>query len=389
MPANVGQSIPPVMFLGDHFGYPSGVAHGVTTYFLNTLPAIKKAGVDITACFLREPHPAAAPLKESGIDPIFLSAGAMNPFAVLPVAQLARKNGCQIIHAGGIKATLVGRIVARMLGIKAIVHVHDMTYPSTVISGLHRAFSARSDVGLCVSKAVETVVVDGYHVSPEQLRLAYNGIKLEKISNVPADAGATCRASLQIPDSKRVISMIGRMHAVKGHRGMIEMMPQIAAGCPEALLLLIGDGPERKDFEALVAQLGMQQHVRFLGHRDDIPLLLAASDLVVMPSVSEGMGLAAVEALAAGKPVIAYKVGGLPEVITDGMDGKVVAYGDQKTFAQEVVALLSDAPRMQAYGAYGVTSANRFSLDRHIDVLLECYREIAADTAAERVRKSA
>lgn len=372
------EPMPSVMFLGDHFGYPSGVAHGATTYFLNVLPALKEAGIDVTACFLREPHILASNLKRSGIEPVFLSATSLNPLVILPVISLARANKCQIIHAGGIKATLVGRIVARILGISAIVHVHDMTYPNAILAKLHALFAASSDVGLSVSKAVESVLIHGYHVSPKQVRLAYNGIQLQRIFDVPFWAGAACRESLQIPPSKRVIAMIGRMHAVKGHRGMIEMMPWIVAGCPDALLLMIGDGPERRSFEDLVAQLGMQQYIRFIGHREDIPQLLAAVDLVVMPSVSEGMGIAAVEALAAGKPVIAYRVGGLPEVITDGLDGKLVAYGDQRTFVQEILSLLSDAPRMQAYGASGVISSDRFSLTRHISVLLECYREIAA-----------
>jgi glycosyltransferase involved in cell wall biosynthesis len=377
-PRKLAAGLPPVMFLGDHFGYPSGVAHGVTTYFLNVLPAIKAAGVDMTACFLREPHPAAAALTHAGIDPVFLSASALNPLVVRPVASLAKSRGCRIIHAGGIKATLVARIVSRMIGAKAVIHVHDLTYPSAGISGLHRIFAARSDVGLCVSKAVQEVVVKGYHVHPQQLRIAYNGIRLERIQNVTSDAAQATRANLHLGQPSRLIAMVGRMHAVKGHRGMIEMMTQITASCPDAVLLLIGDGPERADFEALTKRLGLQRQVRFLGHREDIPQLLAAVDMVVMPSLSEGMGLAAVEALAAGKPIVAYAVGGLPEVISDNHDGKLVAAGDQRAFEREVIALLNDAGRRDLYGKQGVQSANRFSIDRHIDVLLDCYREMAA-----------
>jgi glycosyltransferase involved in cell wall biosynthesis len=168
------------------------------------------------------------------------------------------------------------------------------------------------------------------------------------------------------------------MHAVKGHRGMIEMMPHIVRRRPDALLLLIGDGPERGDFEALTNSLGMQRSIRFIGHREDIPSLLSASDVLVMPSIAEGMGLAAVEALAAGKPVVAYAVGGLPEVITDGEDGRVVPAGDQQAFVEEVVSLLEEPERRMAYGRYGRQAANRFDIDTHIDTLLACYREIAS-----------
>jgi glycosyltransferase involved in cell wall biosynthesis len=190
------------------------------------------------------------------------------------------------------------------------------------------------------------------------------------------------RRQLQIGEAASVIAMIGRMHPVKGHRGMVEMLPSIVRSCPSAVLLLVGDGPERAACEALVAQLGMNGHVRFLGQRSDIPELLAATDLVVMPSQSEGLGLAAIEALAAGKPVVAYAVSGLREVVSDNRDGTLVPAGDQAAFAQAVVTLLQDRRLLESYGQYATGAAERFSVERHIDALLTCYKGIAEEAAA-------
>lgn len=372
-----GQGLPPVLVLGDHFGYPSGVAHGVTVYFLNVLPALVQAGVSVSACFLREPHPAAAALSGSGVEPVFLSASPMNPLVVFRVAALARENGCGIIHASGIKATLVARVAALMIGAKVIIHVHDQLYPSPWVSALHKLFSHSSDIGLCVSNAVRQVVAKGYHVRPDRLRVAYNGIRLERIRSVPAGTRLQCRESLQLTENSRVIAMIGRMHAIKGHRGMLQMMPNIIAACPDAVLLLVGDGPERADYEVMADKLGLGGHVRFLGQRNDIPELLTAADIVVVPSQSEGLSLAAIEALAAGRPVVAYAVGGLPEVVNDGSDGTLVKSGDQDAFARAVISLLNDPQRLSRYGQQAACAAERFSLERHIEVLLGCYRELS------------
>ena len=374
--------VPSVMFLGDHFGYPSGVMHGVTSYFLNVLPALSAAGVDITACFLRDPHPAAAALRGSGIEPLFLSASPLDPFVVSRVASVAKERGCRIIHGCGIKATLVARLVARMVGASAIIHVHDLLYPKLLVSALHRAFSRSTDTGLCVSEAVRDVAINGYHVPPDRCRVVYNGIRIDAMRRVASDARSSLRKELQVADAADVIAMIGRMHPVKGHRGMVQMMPSILRSRPGTVLLLVGDGPERPACEALAARLGVQDHVRFLGQRTDIPELLSASDLVVMPSQSEGLGLAAIEALAAGKPVVAYGVSGLREVVSNDRDGKLVAAGDQNAFARAVVTLLEDRQLRESYSQYATVAAERFALERHIETLLSCYREIDADASA-------
>jgi glycosyltransferase involved in cell wall biosynthesis len=373
-----GRVLPPILFLGDHFGYPSGVAHGVTTYFLDVLPALALAGVDIAACFLRDPHPLARQLEGSGVEPVFCGAHPFDPFVVMDVVKLAKRRGCRIIHASGIKATLIARIVGRIVGAEVIVHVHDLVYPSTTLGALHRLFSRPTDLGLCVSQAVEDVAADGYHVSRERLRVVYNGVELDRVRNVPPGARATIRAELGVPASAGVIALVGRMYPVKGHPAMLRMMARISKACPDARLVLVGDGPGRVACEALTSELGLQSRVIFLGHRDDVPCVLAAADVVVVPSESEGLCLAAIEGLAAGKPVVAYAVGGLPEVVTEGKDGRLIAAANEDEFVQAVVALLQDPGLRSSYGRYAAQAAGRFSLERHVDALLRCYGELAA-----------
>jgi len=371
--------LPPVLVLGDHLGYPDGVAHGVTTYFLQVLPALRSRGVQLTACYLREPHPAADELRAHGIEPIFLSAAKWDPFVIARASAIAREHGCRLVHAAGIKGSLVGRVVARRIGGRALVHVHDFNLPSIAVRMLHGAVARETDLALCVSRAVQRVAQEGYHIPLERTRVLHNGIRLDAVRNVPREARARVRTELSISAESRVIATIARLHPVKGHRSLLQMLPRIVGRCRDVMLILAGDGPERAACEALVDKLAMRAHVRFLGHRADVPQLLAAADLLAIPSQMEGLGLSAVEALTAGKPVVAFNVGGLGEVITDGVDGYLVEPQNQEAFVDAVLSLLEDATQLAAFGERARAGVERFSLDRHIDGLLDCYAEAARE----------
>jgi glycosyltransferase involved in cell wall biosynthesis len=375
------RNVPPVLIMGDHLGYSAGVAHGVTTYFLQVLPALAAKGINLKACFLREPHPAADELREHGIEPTFLSARKWDPLVLMRVATIARQHRCRIVHACGLKATLAARIVSRKVHAGAIVHIHDFGYPGGLLSILHRAFARPSDLGVCVSQAVGEVAIRGYHVQPDRVRVVHNGIRLDQIRSVPRDSGVRIRDALGISHESNVIAMVARMYPDKGHRPMLEMMRLIAQRLSDVVLLLAGDGPELPACQALAKELGIQERVYFLGHRNDVPEILMASDLVVMPSPHEGLGYAAIEALAAGRAVVGFAVGGLPEVVDDGADGRLVKPGDQGAFVDAVVSLLHDRQRLREYGSHGIVAAEKFSLDTHVERLMQCYDE-AADAAS-------
>jgi L-malate glycosyltransferase len=371
--ASSARELPPVMVLADHLGYAAGVPHGVTTYLLNVLPLLARCGVELTVCFLREPHSAARELRARAIRPVFFDAGKWDPTVVLRVAALAKRKGVRLVHATGVKGTLVGRIAARLVGARTLLHVHDLNDPGTVLSALERLFARPTDAAVCVSEAVRELTVSRYHVPPERIRIARNGIPLEALRGAAGER-SQIRAELGIEAGRPVLAIIGRLHPVKRHRAMIGMLPSIVRSCPRALLLVIGDGPERAACESLVGSLGMSRHVRFLGRRSDVPRLLSAVDLVVMPSRSEGLGLAAIEALAAARPVIAFAVGGLPEVVVDGVNGRLVPEGDCEAFASAVIETLRDTARRFSYAQGAASSARAFGLEEHVRRLIECYR---------------
>lgn len=372
-PAPFVADLPPVMILADHIGYAGGVRHGVTTYLLHVLPLLAAAGLDMTVCFLRAPHAAAAELRARGIRPVFLGAGKWDPTVPLRIASLARRKGVRLLHATGVKGTLAARIAARLTGARTLLHVHDLNDPGAV-SALQRLAAQPTDAAVCVSQAVRELTVSRYHVRPERVRVIRNGIPLAALRRAGAGARNRVRSELEIEPGRPVLAIIGRLHPVKGHRALLEMLPSIVRSCPRALLLVIGDGPERPACEQLARNLGLSDHVRFLGRRGDVPRLLSGIDLVLMPSQSEGLGLAAIEALAAARPVIAFAAGGLPEVVVDGVNGRLVPPGDGQAFAGAVIETLRDPGRRFSYARGAASSADRFGIETHVQRLVDCYR---------------
>lgn len=370
----VVDDLPPIMILADHFGYADGVRHGVTTYLLHVVPLLAAAGVELTVCFLRAPHAAAAELQAHGIRPVFFDAGKWDPTVALRIAALARRNGVRLLHATGVKGTLAARIAARRIGARTLLHVHDLNDPGTMLSALQRLMARPTDAAVCVSQAVRELTVSRYHVPPERVRVVRNGIPLEALRRAGAGARRRVLAELDIDAGRPVLAIVARLHPVKGHRALLTMVPAILRSCPRALLLVIGDGPERAACEELARSLGVSAHVRFLGRRGDVSRLLSAIDLVLMPSQSEGLGLAAIEALAAARPVIAFAVGGLPEVVVDGLNGRLVPPGDCQAFTDAVVETLHDPGRRLSYARGAAASARRFGVETHIRRLIDCYR---------------
>jgi len=370
-------SEPRVLFIADKFGYPGGVAMGGTTYFLNVIPALRAAGVDIHSCILREPHPLAKPLESMGLAPQFLSASRANPFVLHKLVALVREHRCNVLHASGIKATLMARVAARLTDARVIVHVHDQKHTGFLFSGLHRLFSNASDKGLCVSSAVRATAIAGYHLQAEQIHVIPNGIHLAEYRAAAASGREKVRRELAIAPEQPVLGMFARMYPVKGHRTMLAMLPHIIEDFPDVVLLVAGNGPERPACEAIVEKLSIERNVRFLGHRADIPLLMEAIDLFLMPSKTEGLPLAAIEALALGRPVVGFDVGGMAEVVAHGETGFLFAHGDTDSFTAAVVQLLRNREERESFGARARISAERFSVGRHVQELIEMYRAMS------------
>jgi N-acetyl-alpha-D-glucosaminyl L-malate synthase BshA len=182
-----------------------------------------------------------------------------------------------------------------------------------------------------------------------------------------------CRSSLA-PFGTKVLMHVSNFRKVKRVPDVVRVFAKVREQVP-AVLVLVGDGPERPDTEAEVERLGLAEHVRFLGKVDAVADLLRAADLFLLPSASESFGLAALEAMACGVPVIASKVGGLPEVVVDGQSGALVAVGDVDAMAARALEFLAPDRWREARSA-AVTDARRYDEVEIVPMYEELYQRV-------------
>ena len=176
------------------------------------------------------------------------------------------------------------------------------------------------------------------------------------------------------PPGHRVITHISNFREVKRVKDVVRIFARIRRAMP-AILLMVGDGPDRRDAELEATELGVADSVRFLGRLDRVASILQASDLFLLPSQSESFGLAALEAMACGAPAVASRAGGLPEVIDDGISGILEPPGSVEAMARRAVDLLQDEARYSAMRAAAVAKAQTFSAERIVPMYEALYAE--------------
>lgn len=366
-----------VLVVHDHVGHAHGVIHGPTQYLLNVLPRLDRTRFEVDVCFLRGWHPAAALFDAAGIEPTFLGRSKWDPRSFADLLRVIHRRRIDVLHGAGMKASLLGRPVARLMRRPAVIHFHDELPVLDVIARLHRWMADWTDVALCVSRAVADSVTQKFDVPADRTVVLHNGVALGDFRDVSVDERKRIRTELDIPLDAPVIGIVGRFDPLKQYEPLIGALPDVLSRCPGAVLLAAGDGTTRQDCEKLVARLGLESSVRFAGYRSDIPSIMAAIDVLAMPSASEGLGYSAIEALASGKPVVAFHVGGLPEVVIDGRTGFLVVPGDFAALADRLVQLLADPAHRAKLGRQASADAERFSIETHVKRLEEIYETVA------------
>jgi glycosyltransferase involved in cell wall biosynthesis len=171
--------------------------------------------------------------------------------------------------------------------------------------------------------------------------------------------------------------MIARLHEEKGHRFLFAAVPEILARVPGVTFLLVGEGPHQAELEAEVQARGLGPVVRFLGRRNDIPELIKLATVVVLPSLAESFGFVLAEAMSLGTPVVATRIGGIPEVVSDGETGLLVPPRDATLLADAICRVLDNQTWAKALGRAGKARAALFSVERMVRGYERVYERVA------------
>jgi len=202
---------------------------------------------------------------------------------------------------------------------------------------------------IAVSSDIEKVLCVKY--GAQRVIRIHNGIDLEVLSK--SRARDEVRRELGVDSNCLLVGTVGRLTAVKGHEYLLKTAQLMLQKRRNVKFVIVGDGPLKVELQSLAAQLGITENVAFLGHQDDACALMEAMDLFVLPSLHEGIPMVILEAMALGRPVVASRVGGIPEVITDTVHGLLVSAGDPAGIAQACLKLVEDRNLAERYGQAG------------------------------------
>ena len=261
------------------------------------------------------------------------------------VRQYMLDNDIAIVHAHGYKADFYALFATLHTGRKRVATIHPWLMESNCMSSakfymaLDKALLRSFHRIVAISDEMrDEVVRDG--MKPGRVATIENGIDLQRFAATPNVASA--RRDFGIPAGARVIGAVGRLSKEKGHAVLLAAAKSLVGKFPDLCFMLVGDGPEREKLTQEVAALGLQKNVIFTGVCSDIPKALAAMDIFVLPSLTEGLPMALLEAMAAKKVIVATAVGSIPRVIRNQENGVTVPPNDTPAIAQALADLLRD-----------------------------------------------
>jgi len=322
-------------------------------------------------------------LSRFGVDsyPITHLVRSIRPIAdaraMLEMRAVIRQVGPHIVHTHTSKAGFLGRLAARRERVPHIIHtphghVFHGYFPPTITRGiilLERLAARWTDriVTLTDAEAEQHLALGiGRR---EQFVTIPSGVDLDEIASA---------VPVRLAPHGPVIGTVGRLTSIKGHQHLIDAVPEILRRYPAAHVALVGDGELRQALTGRTRHLGVDGRVIFTGHRENVASLIAGMDVFVLPSLNEGMGRVLVMAMALGKPIVASRVGGVPELLGQGEAGLLVPPADPRALADAICTLLADPVRAKALLEAGRLRAPRYSAQGMVDSLARLYRELIA-----------
>ncbi len=308
--------------------------------------------------------------------------------ATIRLAKLIRKERPQILHTHTAKAGTVGRVAARLAGSRRppiVVH----TFHGHVLRGyfgpvrtlffrlLERWLAAGTTALIAVSPQVRDDLVALGVARRERFVVIRLGIELDERVAPEQNGRAESRRYLGIPGDRFAVGWIGRMTAVKRTDDVLIAFKILRDSGVDAVLCMVGDGPDRRQLEQRAHELGVARDTVFLGYQEDVAPFYAAFDTLVLPSGNEGTPVTVIEALAAERPVVATRVGGVPDVVRDGEDGFLVEAGATDDLAERLGRLARDPVLRTRMGRKGRERVlPRYAVNRLVDEVDQLYRSL-------------
>lgn len=346
---------------------------GTEIQLLELLKKLDREKYNPVVCCIKEKGVLADDIEKMGIRVESLSIrNRFNFLALSRLVRILRREGIDILHTFLFWANILGRLAGRMAQVPIIISGERcINLRKKKVAILIDKFTSRwTDKIVVISKAIKNTLVEREKISSEKIKVIYNGIDL---SNFGVE-------NKREKDSIPRVGIVGRLHPDKGHRYFLEAAAQIIKKEPKIEFLIVGNGPLRKELEALSNELGLSGKVIFAGECRDILKIISSLDILVLSSLEEGLGNVLLEAMACGRPVIATEVGGVPEVVLDGETGILVPPKSPDTLAQATLKLLMNQAMAKEMGRAGRRRVEKyFTIDRMAKETEEVYNNLVKE----------
>ena len=354
---------------------------GVETVILNWIGRIDTRRYEVHLVCFANPGETEAPFvtaaRHRGIRVSKIPCSRRKPLlkAARATATIIRERDIRILHTHGWYAEFVGALTARLVPVKTITTVYvwfDYDWRRNLIQWLDRfVLRAFDEVSAHCEYTRRDTIARGIPAARiKTLICGYDG--------QPYAIGATERQRMRaeggVGEADLLLVNVARFYPEKIQDALLRIFQRVNREMPHTRLWLVGTGPLGESLRSQVRALGLQQVVYFTGFVEDLPKILSLADMQVHPAAIEGVPLAVLAGMAAGLPIVASAVGGLPEIIADGQNGVLVAAGDEDGFAREVLVLLANPQRAAALGQHALEFVNSaYSLDTAVGRVADCY----------------
>ena len=322
---------------------------GAKTHILTLLKYIDQTRFAVNLICLND-GALAEEARTAGIQVrVFSMASNVDMMVIHRLARFLRHQAPDLVHTHGVRANLCGRSAARLAGQKHILTtIHSLVsldyqtrLGNSFFSLVDRLSTPMAEHLVCVSHQLKASMVN-QGVPAEKISVIHNGIDVTPYAELSRNDGLAARQEWYLTPEQKVVGTVGRLVPIKGYDIFLQAAAKVAAYAPDTMFLMVGDGPCEGALQLQVRELGLEDRVIFAGHRNDIPRLFRAMDMFVISSFSEGGPIVLLEAMASEIPVVATRVGGVPEVLKDNVNGLMAEPGNPLDLADKMIRLLKN-----------------------------------------------
>jgi glycosyltransferase involved in cell wall biosynthesis len=303
--------------------------------------------------------------------------------ALYDLVRIIKTEKPDVVHTHTSKAGILGRVAAKIARVPLIVHTphghvffgHFGPILSRIFLWVERFFAPLTDRVVALTDRESRDYTD-LNVYPEdKLVQIHSGVDIEKLKQVPVSAVEKKR-SLGLDQNGLVVGFIGWLLPIKGPMHLLKAMEDVWQDHDDTILVFIGKGDLDVDLRAEALKTGANGRVNFLGWRNDIDEIMPIFDIFVLPSLNEGMGRVLVEAMAAGKPIVASNVGGIPDLVEHDHNGLLVPPGDEKALATSIKQLINNPEKAKMMGQRGRELCHQFSVEAMVEKIDNLYEDL-------------